>query len=786
MLVDVLHLYIFQGFAQQQNIFNQSVPSRTYQRQQPERSPVTDEDPESATLPSGDSQPLSSGHKKMNLAQVWKFLEEAREKNVSLHALAKIRVSDESGGVKPGGVHHWLSKWLWMYHDRVQLTFGSCLHLNLVTDSSCHGCKDTLVTVCFSSENGQVAFASSQHMNPCKVLYPGELDLDNEVSRICARREQERLHSYRFMQAISNQMKEISGGRLSLESLRPANTLCLKPLQPGDRVEELRDGRVKFFFKGSSDPEHGILQDFGQVHQLPLLSILMDQGPSGCASAAFLNHQGLLLHCQFDKIHRLVRDIKLASSAAKMSEGLAMSSFAWSANYKPFRSGNYFEEKKGILNAFLNSESVESDIFLQYLPWLIADFGLPADVSSEEVWSRVAELSSWNRKESLVKKSRWFSWNEAAEIHMPEFHASRMLLDWYYGGEIDPDDESLGTFKKCKDKLGGLKLCLKCFSTSTWQSCEIYRIVTRPCWTWYTGQVKHVKTPEDNIAYLQVQANNWQRDKHLLELAQLANPISKSVFSHLFEMSDDANLPDDILCFIVELLAQRAGSLSKHSTPPECYAAFLLDDPVASSAAQRQMVSDFKMLQKIELSNAPEAANLASDCRLSCDAPTRLALNLMYVGKTAGSKMVLNALLTTLPDAKIVEDCHQVVRTAQKSRGNERLSTTTVQGLLQNSVVLSSRHLKHGAQINQDTFFSEFQGAGRLNARQVFGGSCKLDKEFGNILAPKKWPTISEPNLIVSAAAWQWLRHYVKNKLAQSGVALQVGWQRGGQMCFIF
>eukprot|EP00438_Fugacium_kawagutii_P006295 Skav229327 [mRNA] locus=scaffold2598:18229:18771:+ [translate_table: standard] len=180
--------------------------------------------------------------------------------------------------------------------------------------------------------------------------------------------------------------------------------------------------------------------------------MLVDQGSSGCASAAFLPHCGLLLHCQFDKIHRLVRDIKLASKVGQMSDALMMSSFAWSANYKPFRSGAFFEEKKGILNAFLNSKSLDSDIFLKYMPALIADFGLPADVSPEEVWSRVAELSSWNRKETLVKKSRWFSWNDAAEIHMKEFHASRMLLEWY-GDEIDPEDQSLGTFKQCNDKL---------------------------------------------------------------------------------------------------------------------------------------------------------------------------------------------------------------------------------------------------------------------------------------------------------------------------------------------
>jgi hypothetical protein len=122
-----------------------------------------------------------------------------------------------------------LHKYLPMYAARVALCCKNCLHFNLVTDASCHGCKDTLVSVSYSHENDCVAFAASQYVKSGKVVFPGEFSLATEVERIFARRERERLHSYKFIQAISNQLLQLSGGNIQLESFVPAPHLCLEP-----------------------------------------------------------------------------------------------------------------------------------------------------------------------------------------------------------------------------------------------------------------------------------------------------------------------------------------------------------------------------------------------------------------------------------------------------------------------------------------------------------------------------------------------------------------------------
>lgn len=415
----------------------------------------------------------------------------------------------------------------------------------------------------------------------------------------------------------------------------------------------------------------------------------------------------------------------------------------------------------------------DSDIFIKYLPKLAIEFGME-ESSADDIFQTVAELDSWNRKQSLVKQSRWFSWNESAEIHLGEFWASRMLLEWYYDEEGGIEPESTVSFRQLRDNLGGLKLAFKCLTESTWETSLIYYICSQPCWSWYTDQVKHVKSSADNLDYTIEMAESWGCDNHLLALARLINPNGAQAFSVLFNMSTNDKLPLTIWNLLLELLSQRVGSLSKHCSPPECYAGYFASDPHKVSSAKENMVNDLKYLLKLETSNAEGAQNLAADCRLTCDSTTRLALFLNSKGMRTQCDLVLKSMLLTLPDAKIVEDSHQVVRTAQRSNANERMKTTTVQSLLQNSKVLSSRELKHGAQLDRETFVGEFGRTGKLSYKEVF--SChghRLPEVFGDIMAPKKWPTLSEPNLVQSAAAWKWLRHYIENRCSASGMKIQ-------------
>ena len=74
-----------------------------------------------------------------------------------------------------------------------------------------------------------------------------------------------------------------------------------------------------------------------------------------------------------------------------------------------------------------------------------------------------AHLKSCRHKLSLVKSGRWFSWHGAAEGHMKEWFAFKMLLKHQYP-EVEDVDQSERSFKELRSDSGGLKLALKCMT----------------------------------------------------------------------------------------------------------------------------------------------------------------------------------------------------------------------------------------------------------------------------------------------------------------------------------
>ena len=280
-------------------------------------------------------------------------------KSVSLSKLAKIRQTDSFAGAKERCMLSWQSKMLALYKSRAELAFRFLNHFCVVTDSSCHGCKDTLVSLFYSPVLNICAFATCQFMKPGKVIHPFDMDLEEDIEYLAARREVTRLHSYRFMQAISNQVSQMSSGKFCFSSFKPPHGTCLGPLSPGDSFQQVTSGtgnclQVKKK-DGSLETQDTAWFDDGT----PVLTLVMDQGPTGMAAMAYLHSLGVLVHCSFDKVHRCVRDLKLASKHASgnFNETTLMTSFVWSLNYKPFKSGAWFEEKKSALNSFMASET---------------------------------------------------------------------------------------------------------------------------------------------------------------------------------------------------------------------------------------------------------------------------------------------------------------------------------------------------------------------------------------------------------------------------------------------
>ena len=71
------------------------------------------------------------------------------------------------------------------------------------------------------------------------------------------------------------------------------------------------------------------------------------------------------------------------------------------------------------------------------------DFNM-VGASDREVWEAIpSKLQSFRLKGGVAKSGRWFSWNEQCAFHLPEYHACKMMFDWYFPGDTNASDSGL-------------------------------------------------------------------------------------------------------------------------------------------------------------------------------------------------------------------------------------------------------------------------------------------------------------------------------------------------------
>lgn len=103
------------------------------------------DDSQVSTMSAASSK--TSGKRKLHVEQMWEFLEEANNTDVSLRKLAKVRRKDRQGGAHQTSVEHWMRNALQMYFDRSSLAFMNINRLYVATDNSVHSGRDMMVSI---------------------------------------------------------------------------------------------------------------------------------------------------------------------------------------------------------------------------------------------------------------------------------------------------------------------------------------------------------------------------------------------------------------------------------------------------------------------------------------------------------------------------------------------------------------------------------------------------------------------------------------------------------------
>jgi hypothetical protein len=76
-----------------------------------------------------------------------------------------------------------------------------------------------------------------------------------------------------------------------------------------------------------------------------------------------------------------------------------------------------------------------------------------------------------------------------------------------------------------------------------------------------------------------------------------------------------------------------------------------------------------------------------------------------------GGLHVLKGLLKVLPDSKIVEDAHGILRLANKKFKNRRMTYSMMQHTLTRSNVFDSRDIDNKAKVTKDSFMRDYRAA---------------------------------------------------------------------------
>ena len=390
-------------------------------------------------------------------------------------------------------------------------------------------------------------------------------------------------------------------------------------------------------------------------------------------------------------------------------------------------------------------------------------------------------LKTFDQKGSLPKGGRWFSFNDVGQQGAREWWATRMVLEVYLGwhDESALEDTSSTDIKQLKRSGGGLKLAYLCTDQKYWEGMKILLIGTSPCHEFFSHQASQAKTAQDHFDFVLDASQNCLGMPHLQKLASMLAPGSslRSFQDVATWATNVQDLSSRIWNYVTALLAQCSGTMSKLGAPPYSYAAVLAGD----ARSLRQMKKDLAHLSALEVAeNVPASDLLLSDLRLLADPCVRLMMHGFEASgwdtRNESATTLLSVMIKTLPDSKLIEDTHGRLRMVQKSQSNQKMTRALIQRIVNDCGTLEERRVAHTCSLSEQVFVDNWRSTKdsyKAKERST-AKSHKLPKELSKIFKTSTWTSLSEPALRKSAAAWEWLRTYTKEKLGNTFPAVQI------------
>ena len=241
---------------------------------------------------------------------------------------------------------------------------------------------------------------------------------------------------------------------------------------------------------------------------------------------------------------------------------------------------------------------------------------------------------------------------------------------------------------------------------------RIMFIAERACWNFYTREIKECKTAKHEGMRAKRLATDWSREPHLFEtLKESLFNIDNLKFMEI--PIGESTWAMKTLTLAWTLFEKRSWTMSKHTSPPDCYANILTIETDDASAEKRNAVmremkihhNNVLSLERSMLRN-DASQDVWKTCLFLSMSPIRLLWEYFkrdqYSPDSEDGRKLLIGLTVRLPDNKIVEDIHAPLRLATKGNSNDRLSACTIQDVINSSNVIETRKIPHNAKVTQD------------------------------------------------------------------------------------
>ena len=727
----------------------------------------------------------------------WAALERSRQVfRASPSTVVEVK-SDESTfrGMVASNGSTWAAKEMAMYQDGNRDIMRRSTKFMVAADPSGYAGQNTLVGLVWSWEQRLAAYGPVQILPASHLILPSEIYLSDTVKELMRRRGLERVAAYREWQGISALVKQTTS--YGLDDFAIPDKVCLRRVEDSEvRVVDTSDPNhfTAYIVNRDTQETTELLPDGVDPGSFRQLTIQLDSGSIGRAGACFVKNSGkllLFLFVLYDKIHRLIRDIKLAADKAcggDLYRALLHYSFLCSLNQRPFGSGSWFELKKELLAHFLQTCDSVSPLFRKFAELIAEDAGmvLETEADYEVLWNRLPDLlRSFVEKGAVPKLMRWFSVNGLFEERKTEFWGLKMLLQ-HHLGDSDPDDADalIGMqdpaqvmqqnpreeLRQLRASHGGLQLAEKLITPWLRQHIRQYCCGTKASWSWYTHQVETVRTPKDGLNYFcQVANGGWQKEIADLLQQSLDTPATLAEMGLDWSKADANQEEHGIIAgkqfdFTGRLTANRCWSNAVYDAPPFSYVDVLTNRVEAQRRGMMRMQQDAAMLWALEAMRftTPAAATLL-------DAIQELvppAIRLLYLtferdgwkAESRAGRRILNTMLLILPDQKCVEDTHQHLRDLQRQGRSLISSHVSRFRACYDSGVLEQRGIPH-KMVSKSTFVRNFKKRVKLGDR-FSPRKHKLAKAWSGIIDRRFWSSPTPEAFRSNLAAWHWCQQW--------------------------